>query len=901
MSKKGENRDRLVYYRLSIIIGILILLSIGIVHANPEKINKEIFQKFENLDSKEKVGVIIKTKNGYEIEGDNHKDYYYKKISKDEFEELKYDSDIEKISLSHKISSFLQESIVLTNASYTHATQAFGINLTGLNTTVCVIDSGVNFSHPDLIGKNVSCVIDCFNKECIENCSLDDDEGHGTHVTGIVAASSGIIGISPGANIIAIKVLNSNGDGSGNDLDLSRAIDYCVSRNVSVMTMSLGTATTYSSDCSSLMSPWTESIDIAYSKNISVIAATGNIPASTTSISSPACIANVTPVSAIQKDDLTIGYKRNSLVMLVAPGYVINSTKNIGGYITKSGTSMAAPHVAGAVAIIRQFLNLTGRTRTPLEIELLLNSSGKRVYDSSSLLYFSRIDIYSAILSLDNIPPNVSLITPANNHVNESRDYTFSCNASDYQLANMTFYLYDNNGLVYNETKNISGTTNTSNFNVSNLDYKSYRWNCKASDLLGNYAYFNSNYTLVVGRILSNLISPENPTYTNYNMTNLSCESIAGDGFKLTNVSLYIWNNSNYLIYNETRNISGVTNTTIFNYTLIREGNYSWNCLSYNNASNSSWADNNYTIVYDITNPNISSITSTVSSSSSTMSINSNEETNLTINYGITTSLGSFSRSSSFLNSNSITLNDLTSLTTYYFNSTSCDRANNCIINTSSFTTSATTTNPSSSGGGGGSPASSRKTYSISYEQFEKGYTESLSENDKIKFIEKDKTEHYIIINKIEKYKVNLTIKSNLINIVMDLGQSIKLNISSLEYYGLYIKVESISGNKTNITIKKINEKIIPGKRVLDEIQNNGRNISINEEEKPEIEEKKEEKYQGYKINFTIVSYICLLILVLAIVILGITRSKHHKKREKTINEYGEIFKKNLNLKIKRR
>ena len=129
-------------------------------------------------------------------------------ITKESFEELKENPDVEEIQLDHKFAIAVDDSVNLINASLVH-TFVLNNNITGLNLGVCILDTGVNYSHTDFGG--------CFGNGCkvvsgydVVNNDNDpyDDHGHGTHVTGIVNMAA------PNASLIHIKVLNSGGGGS---------------------------------------------------------------------------------------------------------------------------------------------------------------------------------------------------------------------------------------------------------------------------------------------------------------------------------------------------------------------------------------------------------------------------------------------------------------------------------------------------------------------------------------------------------------------------------------------------------------------------------------------------------------------------------------------------------------
>lgn len=888
--------------KLVLLVFLVFLLFLPVTaKTENEKIDKEVYSALDKqtdvpviINVKEDSGIFFRTNNLEEVKQIIDKsereqgDLIVARVSGEEIEQLEKSNAVENIDYSPVFRAFLQDSAVIVNATKTWGLQQTNLNITGNGETICVIDTGINFSHSDLIGKNQTCVIDCYNKACAENCSISDDNGHGTHVAGIAAASGGINGVAKGAGIIGLKVLDSSGNShpTNGAVDIANAINWCINKrseyNISVISMSLGTTTLYTNYCdSSYTSTLTKSINNATLYNISVVAATGNT-GNSTGISSPACITNSTPVSSTDKSDLISSFSdRNSLVKLMAPGGAsantgscsailtdanrICSTYNNGAYISMSGTSMAAPHVAGAVAVINQFLSLTSQTKTPKEIEAILNNTGKKITDTTGL-NFSRINLYSAIISLDNSAPNVSLISPLNNQLNMSQNQSFFCNATDLALKNATFYLWNSSSSIINQTSLlINGSSYSYNINLTNLSYGTYKWNCLFYDENSNSAFSTGNFTITIGGISTTLISPPNNNYTNVNLTNFTCQSSSETSYSLTNTTFYLWNSSS-LVYNETKNSSGTTNTTIFNYTFLYESSFLWSCLSVNNASNSSLAGN-YTITYDITKPNITLIEpypadETSSSAAKIFYYNASDNLNISKCDLIANNVVVAGNSTAITNStNNISYSF--SSGTYSWQINCSDIAGNQENSSShSFTITAPAQQISaSSGGGGGGGASSGMTYTLTLSQVSSGYTKDLGKSDKVKFTIFDEKleEHTLTVDYVASNYANLTLQSNLIKIVLGIGQSIKLNLTSSDYYDLYIKLDSISNNKATLTIQTIHETI--PKNVLDGKSTGGEiNVSVDKEnEKPEINNIKLINY--YYIGL----YILMILIVLGL------------------------------------
>lgn len=815
--------------------------------------------------------------------------------------------NIEKIVYSHQIKAFLQDSVPLINASTVWPIQLSGINITGNDETVCIIDTGINFTHPDLLGKNKTCIIDCYNKNCVENCSLSDNNGHGTHVAGIVAASGGINGVGQNISLIGVKVLNSNGDGhpTSGGLDLTNAIDWCISNrniyNISVISMSLGT-TDYLNNtyCDyDFSATWTKAINNATFYNISIIAATGNA-GSTTSISSPACIQNVTAVGATDKNDAITSYSnRNNITDLVAPGSSINSTMinspagdillSCGtgkSYCVLSGTSMATPHVAGAFALIRQFFRLqNGRVPTPDEIKTTLNNTGKRIDDSAGSGYnFTRIDVWSALISIDSSNPTVSLISPANATTQFTQNITFRCFANDVLLSNITLYVWNSSG-IYNNTdvKAVSGVNGQTEFNLTNISYGNYNWNCLAYDHKNNFSFASSNYSLTIGQTSVVLNSPANNLFTNQNQT-YNCSAETESTKSLKNITFYLWNSTS-LIYNLTTNVSGTINSSIFQYNFTGEENYKWNCLAYNNLSESALADANYTVTYDISSPNL-----TLISPDNSASYTSNSQ-QVTFSYNVSdTNLANCSliidnaislTNSSINQSQTQSFAQTFSPGTYNWQINCTDKAENQANSSQrSFTITAppATITPS---GGGGAAIVSAKTYEPTIEEVASaaGYTQALSKNDEIKFtfFDEKATQHSLGVDYIGENFVNLTIQSSVIKLILGVGQSAKLNLTSSDYYNLYIKLNSIENNKAKITIQTIHEEI-PKPKITGETVKDEEKMKTEEEIEAEKEAEKEKLKEEFIDKIKNVLIVTLVIGVLVLLAERITKKENRKR-----------------------
>jgi subtilisin len=218
----------------------------------------------------------------------------------------------------------------------------------GAGVKVCIVDTGIDKTHPDLQANIVGGRNYVVMKGRVDASSWNDDNGHGSHVAGTVAALDngiGSKGVAPLAKLYAVKVLNQRG--SGYLSDVADGVSECVRAGAQVINMSLGAT----SD-PNLSSPLKTAVLNAITAGVVVVVAAGN-EGEDIKTKVPAGYPQTIAVAAVDQN-MNYPYWSNfglDTDDFTAPGVGIYSTWKSGGYNTISGTSMASPHVAGIVAL----------------------------------------------------------------------------------------------------------------------------------------------------------------------------------------------------------------------------------------------------------------------------------------------------------------------------------------------------------------------------------------------------------------------------------------------------------------------------------------------------------------------------------------------------------------------
>jgi len=240
----------------------------------------------------------------------------------------------------------------------------------GLGIKVAVLDTGIDTNHADLSVAGGAYFVRTVR-------SYNDDNGHGTHCAGIIAAKDnaiGVVGVAPLVSLYAVKVLDRTG--SGYLSWIMSGIEWSIANDMDVISMSFGSTGT--------VPAYETMINTAYGEGIVLVAAAGNSGSGTDTVNYPAKYSKVIAVGATDDKDVIAYFSSTGpSLSVVAPGVAIRSTYKGNSYATMSGTSMACPHAAGTVALMLSKNN----ELTPLQVKEALQNTAVKIGSTPNNVY----------------------------------------------------------------------------------------------------------------------------------------------------------------------------------------------------------------------------------------------------------------------------------------------------------------------------------------------------------------------------------------------------------------------------------------------------------------------------------------------------------------------------------
>ena len=449
-------------------------------------------------------------------------------------EEIARRNDVENIRSNHTIISDKEENVrlksnLLDTSSQVpwnlESIQADHVTKTGKGIVVGIIDSGVNPNHPELQGAMLN---DGF-KDFVDtsNTMPKDSTGHGTHVAGTILGRT--IGVAKEAKFIVARVFNDSGEATDNGL--LAAGEWILERKPQVVNNSWG-GNRDDNFYDNIVKKWKAAgiVPVFSSGNTGMFNAGGE-----GSIGSPASLEDSFSVGALTKDDKLAKFSLRGPSKLTkkfkpeisAPGVNILSANYKGGYILKSGTSMAAPHVSGAVALILEANSkltvdnveeILKTTATPLTDDHYIHSPNMG-YGYGKLNVFKAVEAslgkdinsfatftgHTLISGTDNILPSIEATTPKKLY--NAYDFEFEAKVSDnVGVKSVTLY-YKGNSSESFKTKNFdlyAGNKKNGTYSVtihpSDLPIGNVSYYIEAVDYSGNkYQTDTINATVEVG------------------------------------------------------------------------------------------------------------------------------------------------------------------------------------------------------------------------------------------------------------------------------------------------------------------------------------------------------------------------------------------------------------------
>lgn len=425
------------------------------------------------------------------------------------------------------------------------APEAWDIETGATNSViVAIIDSGVDYTHPDLTGRIWSNPNETVNGlDDDGNGIIDDvrganfvrtsgppsgdpldDFGHGTHLAGTMGGATnnnlGISGVSWNVKLMPLKFLNNTGSG-----DISHAIEaiqYAVVNGAQVINNSWGTTTS--------IPALAAAVSAAHAAGVVQLAATGN-QSNSAIINYPAGYPEIIAVAATNNRDLSELKNFGSHIDLSAPGAQILATGVSNTYIRMTGSSMASAVAAGAAALLKS----RRPSLTPTQVRTALVSTVDVPAGWNTNYGAGRLNINKALLSLGDLtPPTVSITTPANGATLSGASTIETATSDNVAVSSVTFFL---DGVLLGSKNEAPFEFPLNTFNISNGPHT---LRARAYDAAGNNALSAIVNITVFNDTTAPTVSITSPANGATVSGTVNVMANASDNVGVTSVSFYI-------------------------------------------------------------------------------------------------------------------------------------------------------------------------------------------------------------------------------------------------------------------------------------------------------------------------------------------------------------------------
>lgn len=558
--------------------------------------------------------------------------------------------------------------------------------------------------------------------------------------------------------------------------------------------------------------------------------------------------------------------------------------------VTSNGTNPNAlagnySHYAGKEAAWGNLTSPVSCTRGTITSSNQINETSPCYIDTASNKIWLRIPHFSGTEPQVEGGSSVSSYT-----ADAGIDYMASTDTAgaylnrNYILINVTSNITNFNNLtiyLYNSTRNLnisnSSTDPTLWVNISNLTNGIWYFNATAFNNSVAFNYTSTRnvtidtvYPLIVNLTdygSNNSVVNRNNIYLNINSSDTN----------FNNITIRLYNSSQSLINSST---ATSTNNSI-NFTDLSDviGIYYYDALVYDKAGNSN-TTSLMRVILNASSPSLNFTTPSVTTTTATITIYSNKSTNFSLSFGSSASLGNnLSTNGSYSSNSSFLISGLSASTTYYYNITICDRANNCIVNgTNSFTTSAvdSAANTETPSGSGSRVSKWIKEIKLNDSNLSMnlGQTlKSLKKNYRLTFNVKG-LGHSVGITNINSTTITIEVASTPQNATLTIGETKKFDVDADGYYDVSVTLDAIITSMASITVKTIAEKIVTNNN--DDASNNANGGAGNDD----LGAGSNEEGNNREINKSIMM-IAIIVIIILVLILIIYLSIHRYKKNR--------------------